>query len=573
MTDEKDITKDFLLCNRCGACRAVCPVFDVYREEWAGARGKVELAEAFFRGEAISDAEILKIFDLCLHCMTCEENCPSGMRADEIVLAVKAEMARRGRMPRLKAAALSTIRRMDAGIFRAMRRAGLVNRETIHGYAAGSPLGFLFPMIGWPAQRSVPLPAPKPFLGNTPEFFPASGSDLAMPGAPAGDPHPAKPGRAEAAPASAKTRILLDLARRAREENIAKGTRVYYFIGHAVNHFFPEEASDIVRLLNLLGIDVIVPADQECCGAPFFYAGDIEAAREAAAIATDRIAGHGFDWVVTSCASGGRMLKEEFPRLFGLSSDGFFEVGWDPETEVFFRAKGRSEDARKYGEAGAKYRKHIESRVLDINELLAKVLGLEKMETGFDDAFGPGRREERGQDAGEGGGTPAGHAERPGQSGDEGDEVPTGNANQHGGEGSMPVVTYHQPCHLGRGQGVDWQPEALLELLPGYRYVRMPDADRCCGGGGAFTFTHSKASEEVAARKMDAVASASPDIVSTSCPVCRIQLMDMLRRRFVLEAEREGREARRIAVRTPAELLYEELRKALEGRPEAAQGE
>ena len=399
MTDEKDITKDFLLCNRCGACRAVCPVFDVYREEWAGARGKVELAEAFFRGEAISDAEILKIFDLCLHCMTCEENCPSGMRADEIVLAVKAEMARRGRMPRLKAAALSMIRRMDAGVFRAMRRMGLVNRETIHGYAAGNSFGFLFPMIGWPAQRSVPLPAPKPFLGNNPEFFPASRLDAAMTGA-------------GGAPAEGKARALLDLARRAREENIAKGTRVYYFIGHAVNHFFPEEASDIVRLLNLLGIDVLVPGDQECCGAPFFYAGDIESAREAAAVATDRIAGRGFDWIVTSCASGGRMLKEEFPRLFDLSSDGFFEVGWDPEAEVFFRKKGQPEGAEKYVEAGVKYRKHIEGRVLDINELLAKVLGLERKETGFDDAFGPGRGEERGQAAGEGADTPAGDVER-----------------------------------------------------------------------------------------------------------------------------------------------------------------
>ena len=543
MAEEKDITKDFLLCNRCGACRAVCPVFDVYREEWAGARGKVELAEAFFRGEAISDAEILKIFDLCLHCMTCEENCPSGMRADEIVLAVKAEMARRGRLPRLKAAALSMIRRMDAGVFRAMRKAGLVRRGAIHGYARGSSFGFLFPMMGWPAERSVPLPSPKPFLGFNPEFFPASRLEGLLTG----------PGDAAAAE---KTRALLDLARRARVENIGKGTRVYYFIGHAVNHFFPEEASDLVWLLNLLGIDVLVPADQECCGAPFFYAGDIESAREAAALAVDRIAGQGFDWIVTSCASGGRMLKEEFPRLFDLSSDGFFEVGWDPAGEVFCRKKQKLDGAGRYAEAGIKYSQHIEGRVLDINELLAKVLGLEKEETGFDAAFGPGRGE--GRDVGGEGAGPTGDAEL---------------SIKPGREDSLPIVTYHHPCHLGRGQGVAWQPEAILELLPGYRYVRMPEADRCCGGGGAFTFTHSKASEKVAGRKMDAVASVRPDIVSTSCPVCRIQLMDMLRRRFVLEAEREGKEARNIAVRTPAELLAGELRRALEGRLEALSGE
>lgn len=44
----RDVTRDFLLCNRCGTCRYVCPLLPVFREEWAGARGKVELAEAFF---------------------------------------------------------------------------------------------------------------------------------------------------------------------------------------------------------------------------------------------------------------------------------------------------------------------------------------------------------------------------------------------------------------------------------------------------------------------------------------------------------------------------------------------
>ncbi len=583
MTDKKDITNDFLLCNRCGACRAVCPVFDVYREEWAAARGKVEVAEAFFRGGSagdesaggpISDPEILKVFDMCLHCLSCEENCPSGMRADEIVLAVKAEMARRGLMPKLKAAALSMMRSMDAGVFRAMRRLGLVRREKLHGYGRGSAFGFLFPLIGWPSDRSVPLPAPKAFLGNNPGFFPASRLEGALAGcvnatdaeksaaeklvakdavatkknAAEGPPAAEKP-LAEGSLSGQKRRSLLDLARRARNENIEKGTSVYYFIGHTVNHFFPEEAEALVWVLNLLGVDVLVPRDQECCGAPYFYAGDIENARAAAALATDRIAGHKFDWIVTSCASGGRMLKEEFPRLFDLSSDGFFKIGWDPVNEVFVREKEKSDVSRKYREAGEKYRAGIDGKIVDINELLAVFLGLGKKESGYETFFSPGRGEEP----------------RPAEDAKNG--IPSASA-----EPSLPVVTYHHPCHLNRGQGVGWQPEAILELLPGYRYVRMPDAERCCGGGGAFTFTHSKVSEKVAALKMDAVASVSPDIVATSCPICRIQLMDMLRKRFVLEAGGEGVETKKIAVWTPVELLSEELREALNDRSEVAGG-
>ncbi|MCK4539010.1 MAG: 4Fe-4S dicluster domain-containing protein, partial [Candidatus Krumholzibacteria bacterium] len=122
--NSRDITRDFLLCNRCGRCVAVCPVYDVIREEWGGSRGKVEVAEAFFRGEEIGDRELLQVFDLCLHCMACEESCPSGMRADEIVLAVRTEMAKRGLMPWAKKIGLKLLGSMDSVAFRIMRAFG-----------------------------------------------------------------------------------------------------------------------------------------------------------------------------------------------------------------------------------------------------------------------------------------------------------------------------------------------------------------------------------------------------------------------------------------------------------------
>jgi glycolate oxidase iron-sulfur subunit len=124
-------------------------------------------------------------------------------------------------------------------------------------------------------------------------------------------------------------------------------------------------------------------------------------------------------------------------------------------------------------------------------------------------------------------------------------------------------VTYHQPCHLKRGQGVEWQSEAILKRLPGYRYVRMNDYDRCCGGGGSFTFVYGEASAAIAAVKMNAVAEARPDVVATACPLCRIQLMDMIRRRFVVEARARKEAPRSIPVTTPAELLLEDLHKVM----------
>jgi len=534
---ERDITQDFLLCNRCGTCRSICPLYPVYREEWASARGKVELAEAFFRGEKVDDKKLQKIFDLCLHCMMCEENCPSGMRADEIVMAVRAELARRGLIPRLKRIALMALEEMDNALFKLMRAIGLVRRAPLHGIGGRSPLSFLFPLLGWPRERFFPLPKDSPFLSSGQELFRARDMEVIFP-----DLETLK--RGEGLPEGpfdpVKASDLIELVLRARKRNIADGKCAYYFVGHTVNHFFPEESEAVVWVLNLLGVDVLAPKDQVCCGAPVYYAGDIEGARKAAATALERFTGHRYDWLVTSCSSGGLMLKGEFPRLFDLTSDGYFKIAWDPDMDTFHRVPEPSRIRREYPRAADLYREYVEGKVFDINELLVELLGLHEAGKGFQFVFEGDRTT--------------------GVRGSSVEEAQAERSNEDTVKRiDLPVVTYHHPCHLKRGQGVEWQPEIILKKLPGYRYVRMQDADRCCGGGGSFTFLNSQAAEEVAGKKMDAVAALRPDVLATACPICRIQLMDMLQRRFVLASKKEGGPPRYIPVKTPIELLCEDL--------------
>jgi glycolate oxidase iron-sulfur subunit len=538
---KRDVTEDLLLCNRCGTCRSVCPLLSVNREEWAGARGKVEIAEAFFRGAHLDNAEVRKIFDYCLHCMACEESCPSGMRADEIVMAVRAEMARRGTLPRLKRLALKALGGADAALFAVMRAAGLARRSPLHGVGGKSPLSALYPLVGWPRERFLPLPARRPFLGSGPELYPAADIAAAAPGggyeraiSTAAAASPEALARVPNAVDSAKAAELLDRVAAARRKNVAAGRRAYFFVGHAVNQFFPEEARAVTRLLNMLGVDVVAPEKQACCGAPVYYAGDIDGARRAAADVLERFEGHAYDWIVTTCSSGGLMLKEEFPRIFDLTGDGYFEIEWVPELDSFRRVPGRSTVRTQYPRVEDMYREYVAGKVRDVNELVAELLDLHGETDDLNGMFGGAVKRDE----------PAG--------------IPAG-----GPDASPPIVTFHQPCHLTRGQGVDWQCEAILEMLPGYRYVRMNDFDRCCGGGGAFAFAYGSASTEIAAVKMRAVAEVSPDIVATACPLCRIQLMDMIRRRFVLEARERGEEPRTIPVTTPAELLLEDLQRVM----------
>lgn len=89
-------------------------------------------------------------------------------------------------------------------------------------------------------------------------------------------------------------------------------------------------------------------------------------------------------------------------------------------------------------------------------------------------------------------------------------------------------VTYHDPCHLSRGQGVTLEPRAILRALPGVEFVEMADADRCCGGGGTFNLAYYETAKAIARRKVEAIRAANVDVVATACPVCLMQLRDMV---------------------------------------------
>src|SRR4029079_18211843 len=84
-------------------------------------------------------------------------------------------------------------------------------------------------------------------------------------------------------------------------------------------------------------------------------------------------------------------------------------------------------------------------------------------------------------------------------------------------------VTYHSSCHL-RAAGVTKEPRAILKMLPGVQFVEMPDADRCAGGAGTYLVKDFDTSQQIVARKRQAVEDSGANLVATSCPACLIQL-------------------------------------------------
>ena len=92
------------------------------------------------------------------------------------------------------------------------------------------------------------------------------------------------------------------------------------------------------------------------------------------------------------------------------------------------------------------------------------------------------------------------------------------------------TVTWHDPCHLARHQGISAQPREILKALDGLSFVEMSNADRCCGLGGSFSVTHYDVSKKIADHKVDGIIASGADAVVTACPGCMIQLRDALSR-------------------------------------------
>lgn len=85
-------------------------------------------------------------------------------------------------------------------------------------------------------------------------------------------------------------------------------------------------------------------------------------------------------------------------------------------------------------------------------------------------------------------------------------------------------VTYHDPCHLNRGQGINKEPREILTSIPGIQLIEMKEPGRCCGMAGSFSIVHPDLSDKISSKKIADIATTKTETVATGCPACRLQL-------------------------------------------------
>lgn len=105
-----------------------------------------------------------------------------------------------------------------------------------------------------------------------------------------------------------------------------------------------------------------------------------------------------------------------------------------------------------------------------------------------------------------------------------------GYKNKGSAGGAKRVVTYHDPCHLGRAQGLREEPRDLLKMGSGVVLKEMKNPCLCCGLGGGLMYNNYGLSMEIAAKKAENIKNSGAEIVATACPGCIVQLRDGLHR-------------------------------------------
>ena len=85
------------------------------------------------------------------------------------------------------------------------------------------------------------------------------------------------------------------------------------------------------------------------------------------------------------------------------------------------------------------------------------------------------------------------------------------------------TVTFHDPCYLGRHNGIFDQPREALKSIPGLQLKEMSESrmnSMCCGGGGGRIWMETPKSERFSDIRLQQAVDTGAEVIATCCPYC-----------------------------------------------------
>ena len=227
-------------CVHCGFCLPTCASYRVLGTEMDSPRGRIHTLKAIEAGELSLDATVASHFDSCLGCFACVSACPSGVRYDQLIEATRPKLNK----AELRSPWQQSFRQLLLAVLPYPRRLRAL-LTPLRAYAGG-PLQTLARRAGLPRllgpqleamEALLPPLAPEGFADRFPKLNPAQGE---------------------------------------------RRGRVGLVLGCVQRCFDPDVNQATVAVLQANGFEVVIPADQGCCGAVSHHQGQLEQTRSLA---------------------------------------------------------------------------------------------------------------------------------------------------------------------------------------------------------------------------------------------------------------------------------------------------
>jgi glycolate oxidase iron-sulfur subunit len=253
-------------CVHCGFCTATCPTYVTLGNELDSPRGRIYLIKDMLENGRPADEEIVTHIDRCLSCLSCMTTCPSGVHYMHLVDHARAHIEKTYRRPLLDRFTRAILARVlpSPGRFRAALTLARLGR----------PFAGLFAKV--PALRpfaAMLALAPKTLPPRSPSTQPAV--------------HPASDRRR---------------------------ARVAILGGCAQSVLDPAINNAAIRLLTRVGIEVVIPKGEACCGSLVHHLGQEDAALASARNNVDawtrELEAGGLDAVIVTASGCGTTIKD-----------------------------------------------------------------------------------------------------------------------------------------------------------------------------------------------------------------------------------------------------------------------
>ncbi|MDZ5470512.1 (Fe-S)-binding protein [Bacillus sp. 31A1R] len=261
---------ELLNCMRCGFCLPSCPTYVTSGfKESHSPRGRIALMKAVVDGLIEPDEDVERSLDLCLGCRACEPVCPSGVKYGHLLEEAR-DIINQNKKHSLPVRAVRKVvfeglfphqNRMKAvtGLLGFYQRSGLQKAVRSVGFMK------LFPENLATMEKVLPKVPTIKEMNNRPEFVAAKG--------------------------------------------VVK-KRVAFFSGCLMDTMFLDTNNATLKLLQLAGCEIVIPKNQNCCGALHGHSGEKEGSKELAKKNIQAFEDLNVDYIITNAGGCGAFLVD-----------------------------------------------------------------------------------------------------------------------------------------------------------------------------------------------------------------------------------------------------------------------